>query len=67
MDIRKKIKTEIAALELIDRLVRQLDQGDIHINFSLDLPEAFDCILHKILAAKLQLQKYIILAFVVLH
>ena len=41
-------------LELIDRLVRQLDQRDIPINFYLDLSKALDCINHKILAAKLE-------------
>ena len=44
---RKNSSTEIAALELIDRLVRQLDQRDIPINFYLDLSKAFDCINHK--------------------
>ena len=39
---------------LIDRLVGQLDQRDILINFYLDLSKAFDCINHKILAAKLK-------------
>ena len=48
---RKNSSTEFAALELIDRLVRQLDQRDIPINFYLDLSKAFDCINHKILAA----------------
>ena len=33
---KKNASTEIAALELIDRLVRQLDQRDIPINFYLD-------------------------------
>ena len=51
---RKNSSTEIAALELIDRLVRQLDQRDIPINFYLDLSKAFDCINHKILATKLK-------------
>ena len=50
----KNLPTEIAALELIDRLVRQLDQRDIPFNFYLDLPKAFDCLNHKILAAKLK-------------
>ena len=50
---RKNSSTEIAALQLIDRLVRQLDQRDIPINFYLDLSKAFDCIIHKILATKL--------------
>ena len=51
---RKNSSTEIPAIELIDRLVRQLDQRDIPINFYLDLSNAFDCINHKILASKLK-------------
>ena len=51
---RKNSSTEIAALELTDRLVRQLDQRDIPINFYLDLSKAFDCINHKLLATKLK-------------
>ena len=51
---RKNSSTEIAALELIDRLARQLDQRDIPINFYLDFSKAFDCINHKILAGKLK-------------
>ena len=51
---RKNSSTEIAALELIDRLLRQLDQRDIHINFYLGFSKAFDCINHKILEAKLK-------------
>ena len=51
---RKNSSTEIATLELIDRLVRQLDQRDIPINFYLDLSKAFDSINHKILAVKLK-------------
>ena len=47
---RKNSSTEIAALELIDRLIRQLDQRDIPINFYLDLSKAFHCINHKIKA-----------------
>ena len=51
---RKNSSTEIPAIELIDRLVRQLDRRDIPINFYLDLSNAFDCINHKILASKLK-------------
>ena len=51
---RKNSLTEIAALEPIDRSVRQLDQRDIPINFYLDLSKAFDCINHKILTTKLK-------------
>ena len=44
---RQNSSTETSALELIDRILGQLDQRDIPINFYLDLSKAFDCINHK--------------------
>ena len=39
---RKKSSTELAALELIDRLLNQLNNHSIPINFYIDLSKAFD-------------------------
>ena len=51
---KKNSYTKIAALEMIDRVVRQLDQRDISINFYLDLSKAFDRINHKNTCCKVQ-------------
>ena len=49
---RKKFSTDIAAIELLDRLIDQLNQQKIHINFHLDLSKAFDGLNHNILIDK---------------
>ena len=45
--------TELAALELIDRLLAQLKNHKIPINFYIDLAKAFDSLNHDILLDKL--------------
>ena len=50
---RKSHSTELAALELIDSIYRNLDQGKTPIAIFLDLSKAFDTIDHKILINKL--------------
>ena len=50
----KNASTELAALELIDRLLNQLNARKIPINLYLDLAKAFDCISHDILLEKLR-------------
>ena len=50
---RKKSSTELAALELLDRLLIQLDSRKIPINFYIDLSKAFDSLRHDILLQKL--------------
>ena len=50
----KNASTELAALELIDRLSNQLNARKIPINLYLDLAKAFDCISHDILLEKLR-------------
>ena len=45
---------EYAALELIDRIITQMDQDEIPINIYLDLSKAFDIIDHLILIDKLK-------------
>ena len=49
---RKKSSTELAAIELLDRLLDQLNQQKILINFHLDLSKAFDGLNHNILIDK---------------
>ena len=46
--------TDYAALELIDRLITQMDRNDVPINIYLDLSKAFDTIDHFILIDKLK-------------
>ena len=50
---RKNSSTELAALELIDRLLVQLKNHKIPINFYIDLAKAFDSLNHDILLDKL--------------
>ena len=50
---RKSHSTELAALELIDSIYQNLDQGKTSIAIFLDLSKAFDTIDHKILFNKL--------------
>ena len=50
---RKKSSTELTAIELLDRLLDQLNQQKININFYLDLSKAFDELIHNIFIDKL--------------
>ena len=49
----KNASTELAALELIDRLLNQLNDQKIQINLHLDLSKAFDKLSHDILLDEL--------------
>ena len=51
---RKHHSTELAAVELIDRIYETMDQGDISISILLDLSKAFDTLDHSILLNKLE-------------
>ena len=51
---RPKHSTEYAALELVDRIITQMDKKEVPINIFLDLSKAFDTIDHTILLAKLR-------------
>ena len=50
---KKKTSTELAALELLDRVLGQMDKHKIPINFHIDLSKAFDSLRHDILLDKL--------------
>ena len=51
---RPKNSTKFAALQLIDRIITQLDKDEIPINIYLGLSKAFDTIDHTILIDKLK-------------
>ena len=53
MVLEKKHSTQLAALELIDRISHELDQGITPINAYLDLSKAFHILDHNILSSKL--------------
>jgi len=50
---RKSHSTELASLEMIDRVAMQLDRNEIPINIYLDISKAFDTLNHDILLEKL--------------
>ena len=49
---RDKHSTELAALELVDRITHEMDNNAIPINIYLDLSKAFDTLDHNILVNK---------------
>ena len=51
---RDKHSTELACLELVDKVMHHLDQGETPFCFFLDLSKAFDTLDHKILLNKLK-------------
>ena len=51
---RKQHSTELAALELIDRIHKSMDNGQIPVSIFLDLSKAFDTLDHTILLSKLK-------------
>lgn len=51
---REKHSTELASLELCDRILKYLDDGKIPITLFLDLSKAFDTLDHEILLNKLK-------------
>ena len=51
---RKQHSTELAALELIDRIHKSMDNRQIPVSIFLDLSKAFDTLDHTILLSKLK-------------
>ncbi len=51
---REGHSTELAALELVDRVIQNLDKDDIPFNVYLDLSKAFDTLDYSILIEKLK-------------
>ena len=51
---KKNHSTELAALEIVDRIIEALDHGNIPINIYFELSKTFDTLNHHILIYKLK-------------
>ena len=52
-EFKKNSSTELAAFELLGRVLDQMDKHKIPTNFYIDLSKAFDSVRHDILVDKL--------------
>ena len=59
MDFEKNHSTELATLEIIDRIIQDMDKYNSPINIYIDLSKGFDTIDHNILLCKLKYYIYI--------
>ena len=50
---RKGHSTEYAGLEVVEKIIEQMDKGNIPLNIYLDLSKAFDTTKHQILLGKI--------------
>ena len=51
---RSNHSTELAALEVVDKIMTKMDDNEVPLNIYLDLSKAFDCLDHRILLTKLR-------------
>ena len=51
---RKEHCTELACIEIVDRIIMSLDENETPININLDLSKDFDTLDHNILLSKLR-------------
>ncbi len=51
---KKEHSTKLAALEIVERLIKGMDNNEVPINVFQDLSKAFDTLDHKILLSKLE-------------
>ena len=51
---RSQHSTDLAVLELIERIITDMDKNNVPINIYLDLSKAFDTLDHDVLLVKLQ-------------
>ena len=51
---RRRHSTELATIELVDKILIEMDKGEIPLTIFIDFSKAFDTIDHEILLYKLQ-------------